>query len=211
MVIAAIEAEADTQPCPQCGGPVRATGVLCRSCGYRLDLPAHEQPVRATAPGPGAQGAYRPPQAELAAAGLVTSSVPARWWPRVGASIVDNVIQLALAAIFGVLVYAMAGSDAGATAGVALYVVLAVVYAPVLLAFHHGQTVGKELLGVRIVNDDGAPIGFGRAFLRESVIKLAFGTFGLPYLVDVLWAVGHPRNRALHDLMVGTRPVRSWG
>jgi uncharacterized RDD family membrane protein YckC len=44
------------------------------------------------------------------------------------------------------------------------------------------------------------------AFVRE-VTKVVFGYTGLLWLIDVLWPLGQAENRALHDLIAGTRVV----
>jgi hypothetical protein len=80
-------------------------------------------------------------------------------------------------------------------------------YAPVLLAANGGRTWGKQLLGVRVLRSDGTKIGFGRAFCRESLVKLLFSVFLFMWLLSVLWPLWQPQNKALHDLIVGTRAV----
>ena len=85
---------------------------------------------------------------------------------------------------------------------------LGLVYATLMLAFHYGQTVGKEVARVRVVAEDGAPVGVGRAFGRE-VVKAVFGVTVVVWIVDVLWPLWQPENRALHDLIAGTRVVHA--
>ncbi len=61
----------------------------------------------------------------------------------------------------------------------------------------NGQTLGKQLLGIRVVRDDGEPVGLGTALGRDLVAKPALGilTLGL----DFLWPLGERERRALHD------------
>lgn len=67
-----------------------------------------------------------------------------------------------------------------------------------------GQTPGKMLVGLAVVREDGAAIGYGRAFLRWMAYLLA----ALPLGLGLLVALFHPRRRGLHDLLAGTSVVR---
>jgi uncharacterized RDD family membrane protein YckC len=51
----------------------------------------------------------------------------------------------------------------------------------------------------------GEPIGYGRAFLRELLVK---GLLGLLPAIDSLWPLWERDKRALHDLAVATRVIR---
>jgi uncharacterized RDD family membrane protein YckC len=90
----------------------------------------------------------------------------------------------------------------------------------------NGQTIGKQLVSIRAVRVDGAPLGVGTALLREILAKgvlvaatsslvsgvLGFvdgGAIGMAVAV-ALWygpALADDRRRALHDRMLGTRVV----
>jgi uncharacterized RDD family membrane protein YckC len=66
-----------------------------------------------------------------------------------------------------------------------------------------GRTVGKWLLGVRVVDDQGVPIGYVHALGRCVATLLAVLPFGL----GLVLAVVRPDRRGLHDLLAGTRVV----
>ena len=94
--------------------------------------------------------------------------------------------------------------------------VIAFLYAPLTDAregAHNGQTWGKQLLGIRVVRDNGEPFDFGYAALREVVVKgLLFGIASsiipiIPWLLDVLWPLWDDENRALHDMIVSTHVI----
>ena len=86
-----------------------------------------------------------------------------------------------------------------------------------LFALGRGQTPGKQLLGIRVIKDDGSPSGWGYTFLREFVVKfLLIGfltqvTFGIAWLVDYLWPLWDraEKMQTLHDKMLGTIVVRN--
>jgi uncharacterized RDD family membrane protein YckC len=60
-----------------------------------------------------------------------------------------------------------------------------------------GFSIGKRLLGVRIENPDGRPIGVPRAILRTLLLTLV-----LPAIVMT------DDKRGMHDLAAGSRVVR---
>jgi uncharacterized RDD family membrane protein YckC len=97
-----------------------------------------------------------------------------------------------------------------AVAGV-LYLLVALLYAPLLLArlgSANGQTIGKQLLGLRVVTLDHqqTPLTFGKAFLREFVGRSILNvlSFGLYSLVDSAWCLFDARKQTLHDKIAGT-------
>jgi uncharacterized RDD family membrane protein YckC len=81
-------------------------------------------------------------------------------------------------------------------------------YAPLMLAFGGGQTLGKRAVGIRVELADGRPIGLGRALARELLVKaLLFGVIPFVGFIDVLWPLWDGDNRALHDIVCGSRVV----
>jgi uncharacterized RDD family membrane protein YckC len=67
-----------------------------------------------------------------------------------------------------------------------------------------GRTVGKWLLGARVVDEHGAPIGYVRALGRYVATLIAVLPFGLGLVLAAL----RSDRRGAHDLMAGTRVVR---
>ena len=66
-----------------------------------------------------------------------------------------------------------------------------------------GATVGKLLIGARIVARDGSRIGFGRAALRFLGEAVSWMSLGIGFLL-----VGFRSDRrALHDMIAGTQVV----
>jgi uncharacterized RDD family membrane protein YckC len=82
----------------------------------------------------------------------------------------------------------------------------------VLLAFGYvaaftvagGQTIGKMLLSLRVIGDDGRPIDTAGGMIRAAACMLVPLTFGLSYVPALVTA----EHRALHDRIAGTRVVR---
>lgn len=76
----------------------------------------------------------------------------------------------------------------------------------ILLPLLRGQTVGKMLAGLTIVNMDGSSIRLG-AILRRNVFGyfLTAATLGIGFVV----AAFNRRGRALHDVVAGTVVVQA--
>ena len=63
-----------------------------------------------------------------------------------------------------------------------------------------GATFGKRLMKVKVLDAQGQPLGFGKAFLRE-LVKQALGGF---CFVLLLWPLWDEQKQGLQDKMFGT-------
>jgi uncharacterized RDD family membrane protein YckC len=131
------------------------------------------------------------------------------WWRRVGAYILDAIFTSIVSWVGVTLIYA--GSEATGVILVLAGLVVAFFYYPLTMmreGEHNGKSLGKQIVAIRVVRDDGQPVTFGFALLREFVVKyLLFSVvggfvFGIPWLIDVLWPLWDDENRALHDMIV---------
>jgi uncharacterized RDD family membrane protein YckC len=150
----------------------------------------------------------------------------ATWGSRALAQIVDWVVILVpTIAIYAVLVAIGLSSDSGgvaavviaALAGVLAVTIVVLLYAPLLMkrpGARNGQTLGKQMLNIRVVRASGEPMDFATGAIREVVLKyLAVGIAStfipfIPWLLDILWPLWDDRSRALHDLGASTLVVR---
>jgi uncharacterized RDD family membrane protein YckC len=66
-----------------------------------------------------------------------------------------------------------------------------------------GRTLGKTVMGLRVVRDDGSDLSPGWGLLR-AVLYLFF-------LPGFLWAAVSGRNASLQDLVLRTSVVYDWG
>ena len=78
------------------------------------------------------------------------------------------------------------------------------IYFAVLLPWWKGQTVGKRLLGVRVLRLNGEPINWWFAFERTGGYAAGFAT-GLLGFAQVYW---DPNRQGIHDKIAGTVVVR---
>jgi uncharacterized RDD family membrane protein YckC len=169
------------------------------------------------------------PTAPLAAAVSIAANTaatlelePASRWVRLGAILLDTFIGcLLLLPGFGLLAAAGVFTHADqpntplliagfAVTGLAFLVLLGI---QIYLLTTRGQTIGKKLLGIKIVNfDDETNPGFVKAFLLRAFVNGLIGSIpmiGMVYsLVDICFIFREDR-RCLHDLLAGTKVVKA--
>ena len=172
--------------------------VACRNCRARI-----RQGVR-----------YCPQCGSEQAVGLVASASGEveymGFWVRCAALFTDEVIILAVLYLIGMVV------------GPALIVGF-VTYVTYFVGFtaRRGQTPGKMLLRIQVVDADGQVPNLRRTWLREALrtvliaslllgqtIHPAFGIVFLVGIVGYLWAAWDSRKRGWHDYIGGTFVVR---
>lgn len=83
------------------------------------------------------------------------------------------------------------------------------VYFTVLHGRASGQTLGKRLLGIRVIGEDFRPIGYGRAFGRYLVGWVLWLACYVPGLLDNLWPLWDDKNQSLHDKVANSFVVRA--
>lgn len=127
------------------------------------------------------------------------------------ARIVDAVVQAALlvvvlllAGLVSLATGGRGGAVGGAVAGVGVFA--AIVGYPFVLEWRgSGRTVGKSVLGLRVLTREGAPVGPRHAAIRAAVGLL--DVYSLPFLA-VLATLVSPANQRPGDLVAGTIVVR---
>jgi uncharacterized RDD family membrane protein YckC len=142
---------------------------------------------------------------EAVALDLQTAGVPSR----ILAALLDGIAQAVLMYGFILVVVATNASEATAAAFVIVGIVLGGIVYPVLLeALLAGRTLGKMALGLRVVRDDGGPIGLRHALVRGLVgffVERPGVTSGS---AAVICALLNPQGKRLGDLAAGTIVVQ---
>jgi uncharacterized RDD family membrane protein YckC len=87
----------------------------------------------------------------------------------------------------------------------ALYVLWQFLYFAGLTA-SGGRTIGKAVLGIFVVQQDGTPVTSKGAVLRTVAFPVSFLLFGAGFLLGVV----RRDRRQLHDLVGGTAVVYAW-
>jgi len=182
--------------CPNCGTAITAGQKFCAKCGANLDTPS----VAAVTP-PTAQGAP-----------ATTSEVPySGFWRRAWAWLIDSVVFYAVIVIVGIVVGLVAGAVAGKGAGLGVRegVLIGLLFVPwlyyALMESSSVQaTVGKLVAGIKVTDEAGRRITFGRATGRYFAHILSGFTLGVGYAMVVFTR----HRQALHDMIAGTFVVR---
>jgi uncharacterized RDD family membrane protein YckC len=133
---------------------------------------------------------------------------PAGFWIRAVAALIDFVLFAVVQLSFGLIGGRLGGPDLESTAAfkpliLGFTVVFAGAYTTVLHALG-GQTIGKMIVGVRVVVGDGDPPPLGTALLRY----VAYFASAAPVTLGFVMAALRHDKRALHDLLAGTRVER---
>ena len=153
-------------------------------------------------------------------------------WPiRVAAHIIDSIIPAAGLALIAIAVAVAFGVDPGdaaaleeshdpqtpvwlvpvVLAGAAVFIGYFVWW---LISLKDGQTPGKKIVGIRVVNArNGETLGWGMMFVREFLVKnLLFSIFGgmslgIAQILNFLWPLWDANSQALHDKIVNTQVI----
>ena len=166
---------------------------------------------------------YAPPRAAVKDVGNPGLADPADRGTRLGASILDTVIA-------GVMVYTpvlvmlvaaplatrAAGPESTGIASTMLIIgaVLALVgfgtWAVLTIKYvrANGQSIGKKMLGIKVVRSDGDGASLGRIFWLRNVLNTLIALVPLYGLVDVLFIFSESRQ-CLHDRIADTIVVNA--
>jgi len=131
---------------------------------------------------------------------------PAGFWIRAVALAIDLIVFWLVQLSFEAMATAMLGADGGGSQSPAAFLFTLLFTAAYTTVLHAvtGQTIGKSLVGVRVLGTDGAPLTLGAAFLRYLAYFISLMPLGFGYLVAAL----RRDKRALHDLIAGSRVER---
>jgi uncharacterized RDD family membrane protein YckC len=136
----------------------------------------------------------------------------AGWWSRVAAQLLDSIIVSIIPLILYFAVLSSSDTAAGLVIGLGSIVVGIVYYALTIgrSGPNNGQTLGKQLLNIRIVRESGQPMTGGTAVLRETVIKgILMGICFIVTILNYLSPLWDGRNQAWHDKIVNTLVVQA--
>ena len=137
----------------------------------------------------------------------------ANFWQRLGAYLIDFMLIAAVTCPIGVALgafatFAQRGGDEGAqVASLAMQMLVNVIsivagwlYSALLESSSWQGTVGKKVLGLRVTDEYGNRIGFGRATGRHFAKILS----SLICLIGFIMAAFTEKQQALHDMIAGT-------
>ncbi len=83
--------------------------------------------------------------------------------------------------------------------------VLFIVYETILLSQWNGQTIGKKILGLKVVTASGGQLDWLKAFIR-SLSKLLSA---MPMLLGYFWMLWDDKSQTWHDKIAETFVVEA--
>jgi uncharacterized RDD family membrane protein YckC len=127
------------------------------------------------------------------------------WWRRFAAAFIDGLI---VGVVIGILTALLKN------AGYGLGLLLSIAYFTYFEGGPSGQTVGKRVLGIRVIDfDNGGPIGYPRGFVRWIGRYLSAIPLGLGYF----WMLWDSQKQCWHDKLANdvvvpqdAYPVDKW-
>ena len=152
----------------------------------------------------------------------------AGFWRRLLASLLDRVILGAVVGIFALVFYNVIYSF-GPWGRLVGFMTLLVYWTISHSAIGKGQTLGKRILKIRVVNQDGSFLSLGQSFLRALVLVIVFllNRWAIPFAQNLvfvfisnllIYGIGlsifyglifnQKTRQGLHDLLVGSYVVK---
>jgi uncharacterized RDD family membrane protein YckC len=175
--------------CQECGQQNKDAAALCVKCGA---------PVVAAGAAPATRTA-------------AVGGVYAGFWKRLAACVIDYVLVLAVLTavtasfIYGVISIAPnAGGDVGLLAGPGFWVIL-FLYHAVMESSPKQATLGKMALGIKVTDQSGVRISFGRATGRHFAKILSGMILAIGYYMAGFTA----KKQGLHDMIAGCLVVNA--
>jgi len=180
-------------------------GMVCEFCSQPLP-----PPPRVVAPPPamgnpmggptgGPMGASVPGYSGMGKwgfeSGMTNSEAFGKRWT---AAFIDGLIMRALG--FVVDMSTAGKGDTAIFTGVGIAILISLCYYVGMIGIS-GQTLGKRVMGLRVVGPDGDPPGILRALLRETIGRFCSG---IVCMLGYLWVLWDNEQQAWHDKIAGT-------
>lgn len=137
---------------------------------------------------------------------------------RLYASAIDfGVLSVAIVASFSLVAHlAILGRSSRLIDFLAFILGLLTLIAPALyfwlLTWRTGQTLGKRIVGIAVVNKDGQTLLLGQSFLREVITKFLFNLLGIAmplWYLGFLWVGLDKWKQGWHDKIADTYVVKA--
>lgn len=159
----------------------------------------------------------------------MTTEVEPKWisgfWRRLGALLIDALVLGAVGFALG-FVLENTFVEMGAWGRLVGFLIALVYFGVMNSSVIGGQTLGKMILKIRVVDSSNAPVGLGKSILRYIIIALPFSLngaqfsneamssfmmyplsiiiFGGMFSIFYLYVFNRTTRQSLHDLVVGT-------
>ena len=127
---------------------------------------------------------------------------------------VIGILAMIVSLIFGFIIGMTGQSDNGFMGFIAGTMSLLLIVIMFLFQFLYygyfwskdGQSIGKKLMGVKVVSQDGQPLSFLKAGLRGTI---GYWISSLVFSLGFIWAAFDANGETWHDKIFGTRVVKA--
>ncbi|MEP6697593.1 MAG: RDD family protein [Pseudonocardiales bacterium] len=130
---------------------------------------------------------------------------------RLLAAFIDLMLQLMLLYLVEILgLVVLAGADEGLAVALIILMIVAIFvgYPVTMETLTRGRTLGKMVMGIRVVREDGGPIGFRQALVRGLFAGLlekpGLLFAGLTAVIGILTMLISTKGKRVGDLAAGT-------
>ncbi len=173
--------------CPKCGYENSDGAVYCMSCAQKLDA----EPSTFSSP----------PDTPQKSPGSVSFQTVG-FGTRLGAYFIDGIVLMFFT--IALVLFSLILGEILRLIITVLLLLVAPVYYIGMWKYCGGATLGKKLLGIKIVRTDNSPLTIGRAILRYAGYFVSSLIFNLGYF----WVIWDGQNQGWHDKMADTLVVR---
>ncbi len=125
--------------------------------------------------------------------------IPASFWRRAAAKLLDVAVYLAACAPI-VWLFLRSFEFFGMVAAIVFLLAVSAFY-PLLAEYRFGKTLGKHWLRLRVVRESGGRISFGQSVVRQLPLALEV------FWIDVLFALFTEKHQRAFELLSKTRVV----
>lgn len=126
---------------------------------------------------------------------------------RIAAHLLDNAVVVGLTFLILLSLAGLTGESISTGMAFVMSLVVGLVYGTILEGYRDGQTVGKGVLGIRVVDDGGEPPSVGQAFIRNFPVIFTFSTVVL--FVTLAAIAQSDRRQRLFDRVAETYVVKA--
>jgi uncharacterized RDD family membrane protein YckC len=203
--------------CPYCGGPLEPGDTFCGGCGKAVE--AEKGPIHTGLKKEPEIKKVTPTQKSVEQRPTAKSIRYAGFWMRFFALLLDWIIlsilftPLIAGTVFLGFLYAEFLEEISDPdfIPVVISAISSLVYAFLfflyfLICHSFGVTIGKKIVGIRLIKSDGSRPGFGRALLRETIGRWLAG---LIFYLGYLWIAWDSHKQGWHDKVAGTFVIRT--
>ena len=132
------------------------------------------------------------------------------FWRRFAAQLIDQTIiftveiQLYIVVLLPLKLIFVPLENILSILGAMLFLVASLCYSPILIHVY-GQTVGKKIMGIIVVNKDGKSPSIEMSLMREIIGKYILNqlSLGIGYLLIIF----NKEKQGLHDKIAGTHVI----